>query len=323
MPTEEGNYHKDKEEFADALDDIFNADPGLSDEELNKQLDEKEEKRKTDEAGDATGDQSHIVTHDPLKPAEEDPTPAEDKTGQSPTATDPAKSTTVKKDDDGIDWKARCLEAEDLLAKEKHRTKSWNGRIKAETTKVKELEAEVARLKADSGEEPTTQADHMAKFKNEFPELHGMFELQQKEIDALKGNVQVDPDEYPVEDPTQPTDPTDDPHFITIESVHPDKDEMVNTGVLKTWINTQSDLLRPTYNRIYAKGTADEVIKMITEFKEKTGWKSSILTDNGEAQEKEDKLKSMTEVNSESSGPVDRTGPDKNDYDQGVKDAFK
>jgi hypothetical protein len=109
--------------------------------------------------------------------------------------------------------------------------------------------------------------------------------------------------------------------MATIRKSHPDLDEMVNTGVLRTWINQQADYMRPHLDLIYQSGTTDQVIDMVKRFKEASGWKSQLDTqgaDKRTAQQK--KLDSLKEVNSESGGAPPE-GPDKNDYDGAAKEA--
>ena len=100
--------------------------------------------------------------------------------------------------------------------------------------------------------------------------------------------------------------------------MHPDLDEMVDTGVLKTWINKQKSFLRPHLEAIYTKGNSTQVIEMVGQFKSTTGWKSQLT--KPEDTTKQDKLKSMMEVNSETGTPNGKT-VDKNDFAQGAKDA--
>ena len=68
--------------------------------------------------------------------------------------------------------------------------------------------------------------------------------------------------------------------------------------------------------------SSDHDILSITEFKTQTGWKSQLKSDST-ARAKQAKLDAMKDVGSHSGGPIDNVGPDKNDYDKGVEDAFK
>jgi hypothetical protein len=95
---------------------------------------------------------------------------------------------------------------------------------------------------------------------------------------------------------------------------------MVNTGVLLTWINLQPDFIRPALETIYTSGNAESVIKMVTEFKDKTGWVSQLTKADDKGKTTNTKLASMVEVNSEGVAPTGKT-VDKNDYDQAAKDA--
>jgi hypothetical protein len=91
---------------------------------------------------------------------------------------------------------------------------------------------------------------------------------------------------------------------------------MVKTGVLLTWINSQSEYIRSHLEAIYNKGSAEDVIKMATEFKRTTGWKSSVTQED---ETKQDKLKSMLEAEGNSPGPK-TDGPDKEDFAAAAKE---
>jgi len=318
MPIDPKTYQNDKEEFDKTVEAVFNEE--LSDEEIEKELDENLGKRDPDEAGEATGDQEP-------KPAKTEDAKIDPddhiKTGQDD---DPATSGVVKPEDgdDGVDWKAKATELEAELAKEKQKTSSWNGRITAANNRVKELEAEVAQLKASKPDEPAEDdktKEVLEKFSDSFPELKEVVDVMLDKIDVVEKKVapaaavDPEPDSHTTDDNNVP----DTSHRDAILKEHKELDEIAGTGVLSTWIEGKDDYIKPYLRKVYASGTAQEVITMITEFKKQTGWKSQLT---GEADKtKEDKLKTMLEVDSQSGGPVDNTGPDKDDYEQGAKDA--
>jgi hypothetical protein len=233
-------------------------------------------------------------------------------------------------DVDGLQSRVKALEEE--LTKEKQKTSSWNGRITAANKRATDLEAELGSAKqkqAPSEEEiaaaakvkATTESDNevLDRFKKDFPELTTAFDIMQKRIDG----VTTAPDKVPAAKPAEATPAKDkivDEHSTAIRKVHPDLSEMVNTGVLLTWINQQPDFIRPTLETIYNSGKAEDVINMVTEFKDKTSWKSQLTKVGDKNTAADDKLNSMREVNSETGTPDGKT-VDKNDFDQGAKDA--
>ena len=304
-------FNKDQAEYESVLDDIFDK----TDEELQT---EKEEAAKKANEDLGKSDKDLSAEADPVKP-EEVP------------ATDPVKSDPVTPDTttgaDGVDWKVKAEESEAELKKERQRTASWDGRIKAANDKATALETENEALKKEAEEkatkkEPTKeeQSDQevMDTFRKTFPELIEVVDILEKKIKTpepakAKAEPKVEKEPEPEVEPAT----SDTEHYKAIAEKHPDIDELVRSGVMITWINTQPEYIQPYLNSVVASGTSDQVIKTVTEFKSKTGWKSSI---SGATDEKKKKLESMVETNSDSAGPKTE-GPDKNDFDGAAKEA--
>lgn len=316
-------YQKDKDEFAEAMDDVFNAEEGKTDDEIKADMDKKTAAKDQGEGGEpkkdpddsaATSndadDNSDLLTPGQGVATEDDP-PATDKVKEEPPVTD-------------VDWKKKAEDAEAELAKEKQKTSSWNGRITAANTKVKELEQELENVKlqsttANKEADAANESDNevLDRFRNDFPELAGVIDILQKRVDGITTTAKA---KEPVSADTDANQAAVDDHMSAIRKVHPDLSEMVNTGILLTWINKQPDFIRPTLETIYSKGKSDEVINMVTEFKNKTGWKSQLAKADAKTNKSDNKLNSMREVTSETSVP-DGKIVDKNDYSQGAKDA--
>jgi hypothetical protein len=314
--TELNEYQKDQDEFNAAVQDIFSADTEVTDEEINKKLDEELGKRPDDTAsGDATGDpvEKQVVADDASKAASTD-TAAEDKTvDQSKVATDT----------DTTDWKAKAETTEAELAKEKQKTSSWNGRITAANDKVKVLEDKITELEtATPSEEDLSDQTKIDKFRKDFPELGDVVDIMEKRIDkvAAPTKAAAAPAEE-VFDQVDTNKPDDGPtsHYTATRDVHPELDEIVNSGVLLTWVRKQPDYIRPHLEKVYFTGDSEQVISMVTEFKNSSNWKSQLESREKDLT-KEEKLQSLVDVNSDSSGPKGGA-PDKNDFAAGAKDA--
>jgi hypothetical protein len=330
-------YQKEKDEFSDAMDEVFSEEnEGKTNEEIAEAMAKKDVEHK-DEAGIATKDPDDDATK---KPAEDDSdvlipgqgvVKDEIKPDDVPATVEKTEPLT---DVDGLQKRVTALEEE--LAKEKQKTSSWNGRITAANKRVSGLETELEAAKqkqAPSAEDAaaaakataSTESDNavLDRFRNDFPELSSAFDIMQKRIDGVmttpaKEAKPVVPAEHVGDAPV--ADEATNEHATAIRKVHSDLPEMVNTGVLLTWINQQPDFIRPTLQTIYDSGKAEDVINMVTEFKDKTGWKSQLTKADDKTKAANDKLNSMKEVNSETSIPNGKT-VDKNDYDQGAKDA--
>jgi hypothetical protein len=322
-------YEKDKDEFADSVDILLAADDDVSDDDLEKELDKKLG-TETDTAGEATKDLDD-TTKDKPKPTEDDVFTD----GQGDADATPATEKVVDKpDDDTVDWKSKAEELEAELKKEKQKTSSWDGRIRAANQKAEALATENEQLKLQLAKVPDPDAESdkevLDRFRKDFPELADVVDVLDKRITKSQPAPAKDPlaDVPGTDDETgsgESTDgdesdkPTD--HMTSIHDVHPDLPEMVNSGVLLTWIQKQKPFMRPHLEHIYYKGTASQVIDVCTQFKESTGWKSQLANQNSDkGLTKQQKLDAMKEVNSETGGaPTD--GPDMSNFDQGAKDA--
>jgi len=322
VQVELDEYKREKEEFDESVDAIFAEGSDITDDEINATLDK--ELGKKDTAGEAIrdpeADSSKTDGDDPII----DPSP--DKSLDQGISTD-------THDDDSTDWKTKALEAEAKLtdveaklAKEVQKTSSWNGRIKKANDRVRELEEQLTSKTNDTqSDEYLSDEEKIEKFRTEFPELGDVIDIMQKRTGTNKTVLKSDPipeendlDTTATPDATDKDEPSE--HYVATRKAHPDLDEIVRSGVLATWINKQKDFIKPHLLSITNSGTVDQVVDMVSNFKDETGWKSQ-LDKGGKETSKQDKLNAMKEVDSESGGPVDTTGPDKNDYDQGAKDA--
>ena len=302
---------KEKSDFEDAFNDVL----GETDEEIDASLAKAKKDEEAAKAGDATGEQSKDSTESSY---------AFNKDPQEPENV-PAKPAN---ENAGTDWQKKYVELEEELKKEKQRTASWDGRIKAANEKSKKLEEQVAILlkereekqAAKTAEQDMSDKEKMDLFRENFPELADFADIMERKMSAMKPTSNApakDPSPEPdpstadtepkARDDVRPDGPT--PHYLKITKVHPELDEIVASGKLLSWINTQPDYIRPHLSKVYNRGTADEVISVITEFKNKTGWKSDVVAANP----KQDKLNSMLESEGESPGPK-AEGPDKNDF---------
>lgn len=305
---------KDQNEF----EDVFNEINDKTDEEIAED-EAKRAKEAAEESGDSTKEQhTNADGQDP----EPDPEPAE---------ADPTPDTVLTGEIDQLN--SRVAELESELKKEHQRTSSWDGRIKAANEKVKSLEAENQTLKeqleAKPAADPTEEGElsdkeKMDMFRTSFPELTDVVDILEKKINKIKpakpSEVPAKTDIEPAKADPKPAETDTTEHFKLISEKHPDIDELVKSGALTTWINKQENYIQPYLNDVCAKGTADQIINMVSEFKTKTGWKSRIEQGNKD-KDKQTKLDAMKETGDNSGGPLNDKEPDKTDFAQGAKDA--
>jgi hypothetical protein len=304
----------DQKEFEDTFEDIL----GKTDEEIEESLKKDREAEEAAKAsGEATGEQSKEAntsdySFDKNQTEGSDPKPA----------VDPVPDTTNKE----VNWQQKYTELESELSKEKQRTASWDGRIKAANEKSKKLEEQVAilvkereeKVQAKTAQQDMSDKEKMDLFRENFPELADFADIMERKLNAIKAPAPAKVETPAEEDTSKPTAPAPakaaeqssgpSPHYVAITKIHPDLDEIVNSGKLLSWINQQAEYIRPHLSKVYNSGTSDEVISVVTEFKNKTGWKSAVAPNP-----KQDKLNSMLETEGESPGP--KAGePDKNDF---------
>lgn len=298
-------YQKEKDEFAEAVEDIF-ADEAKSDADIIAGSSEP-----------ATGDEGGIPNKD-LPAAADSASDGEASSlfsdGQG------VQNPETKPEDTDVDWKKKAEEAEAELKKEQQKTSSWNGRITKANERVKALEAEIEQLKLTKAAEvdPDKESDKevLDRFRTDFPELASVVDVLDKRISGITpAKVEAQPAVTPDTEPEADPEPTT--HYTDVRKAHPEIDEIINQGVLLTWINGQADFIKSHLETIYYKGNTKQVIDMVNEFKTKSGWKSQLSTGSNKAQ---DKLNSMKEVTSESPGPI-TDGPDKNDFEGAAKEA--
>lgn len=328
MPKTELDVEREKQEaaqkeFDDAIADIMDK----SDEEI--QVAEDARAKEADGTGESKGDQSANAGE--IKP---------DPEAQSGSATDivPDSTQSTTSASDVAALQAEIVQLKSDLQKEQQKTSSWDGRIRAANDKVKSLEAENTRLTEqlstkvakEDNEQDQTDQEVMDTFKKTFPELVQVVDILEKKIvktAPAKSEIkpEVKPDtakEVPAAGDTKSSTDNGE-HYTSTRKAHPDLDEAVGSGVLLTWINKQPDYIRPYLESVYygknGNGSAQQVIDMTTEFKNKSGWKSQI---SGDDPAKTDKLNSMLESEGTSTG-AKTDGPDKNDWGGAVKEAFK
>lgn len=329
MPDDKGTgvdldqYQKEKKEFSDAIDEVF-AEETKTDDEIIKSMDDKQTDKDTNAAsGDATkdSDTDPAAAVDSNKDKTDDLFTTGQEQGVAADESAAAAAATDGTDSGETDWQKKAKDAEAELQKERQKTASWNGRITKANQRALDLEAEIEKLKTDQpAKDIDSKSDNevLDRFRSDFPELADVVDVLQKRID---GNTPAQAKEpVPAAAPTD-SEPQTTTHMEDIRKVHKDLDEMVNSGVLLTWINNQADFMKPHLESIYRTGNTQQVIDMVSRFKETSGWKSQ-LEQHGDNKNKskQEKLDALKEVNSEGGGPP-ANGPDKNDFDGAAKEA--
>jgi hypothetical protein len=240
-----------------------------------------------------------------------------------------------------------------------------NSRADAAEKKAEQLQAEVDRLKqsgsgqGDSGEDPLTKnltgkdKEMLEEFQSDFPDFVGPMKAisaamaksmlaemkpsassEDAESGASKKHQQEDYDEdfegTGDESEASDQDAATKAHLKAIEKVHPDWKEIAQSGKLKRWIDGQDFWVKRQLLEVAQRGTADEVIEMLTEYKKAQG--ISTGDESGEGSENNSNEKSggnseaesfMAVEGSPSSGPSKKEEKSPDDFDSGWDEAVK
>lgn len=327
---------EEQDAFSEAFDEIVEADPDLK---KNLSDDEDGTLDKTDTKGAAfkSEDDKQKTEPEPKKEEkEEEPGllkgPENTDTVDDPEGTATDETDPIKK----LNGELESIKAD--LASERQRNNSWEGRISAANKRAEEAEARAKELEeklaaggnkpADDNSESSDEDEQvLSQFYDDFPELKAPLKiLLKKATGKQKAEVmeEIIPKLKKVDEVVETQKETaDSEHLNAIRNAHPDIEEIVQSQVMVNWIKQQPSYLRPGLEQVYKNGSTQDAIDLISEFKRVTGYgktKTENNTENKNGKDKDDKLKSMMQVDSDSSGPP-ASEPDKSDYDSAAKEA--
>jgi hypothetical protein len=160
---------------------------------------------------------------------------------------------------------------------------------------LKSLEAAKAADAETGGTK--AQEDFLAGLKDEYPELAAhlapaISALVKQGVAAAVAEIQGQL--KPLQDAVVETEV--DRHFNAIRGAHQDYDALMATTKVDDWIKTQPAILQPTYQAILEKGTADQVIQLVTLYKEANPSQAAVVDDTAKAAaEIAEKAKLVTE----------------------------
>jgi hypothetical protein len=277
----------------------------------------------TSTPGDLPGKEEDKDDHqdgvDPPEPPDQDDDPPA--TGKDADSDDPPKE--PGEDDGDLDYK-------ELWEKERHRTRSWEGRIQAAERRAKEAEERAKALEEskskglgpDSGDTPegaTPASDpELDEFFQEYPELVKPFEkLVSSRGEQIARKIvaeelqKITPKLSEMEERFQKD--TDRQHFDRIAAVHPDWEAEVESGKVTKWVDSQPPLLRPRFQQVMKSGSAEEAIELLNLYKQSKlkHKKSAAVSRRADA---------LDAVPSDSGGPPP-PAPNKDDFDSAWDEA--
>jgi len=215
----------------------------------------------------------------------------------------------------------------DLYEKEKQRTSSWEGRIRAANKRAEEAEAKLAEALKAKGETPTlpdgASEEDLEAFFKEYPDLESPFRaLARKEAEALVDErlQKITPKIESIEQRSQADDTK--AHFDAIAEKHPDFSEIVESGKLEAWINAQPAFLREGLQRVAQSGSASEVIEMFDSYKRVNTPSPQSKPKPKPTPSASRRAQDLLAVPGSSGGPP-KDGPAKEDFDAAWEEAVK
>lgn len=122
---------------------------------------------------------------------------------------------------------------------------------------------------------PEDKKSVVDKYKEEWPEVYEAEKairdaqlqlIQERLYSDLRGAL------APVFETTQKLQVN--AHLDTIRQVHPDLDQI--RGELNEWIDQQPEFVRPAYKQVAQKGSADQVIQLVNQYKQAKGTASAV-----------------------------------------------
>jgi len=230
----------------------------------------------------------------------------------------------TEEEEDTPEAKIAALEAQ--LEKEKQRTSSWEGRIRAANKRAEEAEQKLQEGKGqDKGKKDDLPDDEpeLKEFLEEFPSLEKPIKLMvQKLTNKLLDEriSKLEPELQRVRDTLSIT--TQDTHLRKITEAHPDWRDIRDSGALDKWIEIQPRFVKEALERIKQEGDADEVIEMFDSYKKATGRLSDNTSERKQSPKK--KLEGLEAVTHQPSTVNTKKGEkDKEDFDAAYEEALR
>jgi len=199
---------------------------------------------------------------------------------------------------DKSEWQEKYENEVEAHAKEKQRNDSWEGRISAANRKTAEAESKSESLQTEL-EEARTQSkglnidvsgsdsgELMAEFDKEYPDLKTAIIVIATAVakpivlDAIAKHM---PDVKPLQEKVDnlEVDAEEDSikeHRRLLKKAHPDEETIIRKKYLINWVMGQPTHKQSYLLEAYERGNTQQVIDLIQDFKDSTGWKTKSNT---------------------------------------------
>lgn len=301
VKTEEGEVVKtDEENFADAFDESV---AGAKQDSNDPAEAAKKKKEEEERLASTTNTDDGILNKGP----------------------DDVQDTTVVTTETDVIPGETATDYEALYEKERQKTLSWDGRIKAANKRADDAEAAL-KAKEDAAEratiDPPATDSTLDEFFTEFPDLkEPLTVLVQTEVDSrVKAAIdsalgEIKPTITTLQQNAKLSD--DQLHFNAIVQAHPDFEAIRDSGKLKAWIDAQSPIIKASLTSVFEKGSATQVIEMFDMYKRSVKPKQT-TTSTGDLSSK---AKALMAVPGSTDGPPSETKTKAVTYDDAWAEA--
>lgn len=221
------------------------------------------------------------------------------------------------------------------VSRVKQELQTWQGRRKKAEQEALEWEQrlEQAKQKTEPPPEQTQESqgylsdeerEQLSQFREEYPSLGPAVELAAKEIVAKMFAEQlpnvVKTQVEPIREESRKT--LEEMHFAQIAEAHNDYRDVLADERFKDWIDDLPHRDAVKWESVVNKGTAPEVIEMLTEHKRWLGNGSQSSNNASASTHREAQLRAAEPVRARSGGPPPGK-PDKDDFDAAWEEATR
>jgi len=178
----------------------------------------------------------------------------------------------AQEDEEGTDGdteeEEQEIDYEALWKKAQNEVKTMTGRLKA--TEARFTQSQPATAPPAAPAAPTDEDAFLAKFKETYSEdvIKAIDLITSKKASQIIEST-INSRLSPVESATNEI--ISQAHFGAIESVHPDFEEIDESPIFESWLQTRPIHTQAAYEHIRNHGTPAQVISMLTEYKETIG----------------------------------------------------
>ncbi len=192
-------------------------------------------------------------------------------TEEEDTSEDTEEEDTEEGQDEGEEGdEEEEVDYEALWKKAQNEVKTMTGRLKATESRLTQEKEELAKKVPAAPVAPSEEDAFLSKFKETYSEdvIKAIDLITSRKASQIIEST-INTRFTPVEAATNEI--ISHAHFGAIEAAHPDFEEIDESPVFESWLQTRPIHIRAAYDNIRNHGTPAQVISMLSEYKETIG----------------------------------------------------